>query len=419
MGRPSAGAGGRTAAARQRLEALLDPGSFVERFSFTGAPGPGAGLDEGAEAVVGVGTVDGRDVAVHAVGPLPPGGSLGEQGAAKVAWALELALRSRIPIVGLADWRGARPAEDLAALARWADVLRLHVRASGVVPQVALVFGRGPGASYAAELSDFVIAVDAGAEDGPECGAHFLAADEGVARSCLRLLLSHLPGCSGETPLRQPYVPDPEGREPEALPLASLPPGQPYDMCEVAAGLVDGGELLWIRPLPGPGLLAGFGRLDGHPVGVVASQPMLCAGTIDAGAASKAARFVRFCDAFNLPVLSLIDTAGVAADAPAQQAAQLVYAYAEATVPRLAVVTGAVRGSGYLLMSPRVAGADLSLAWPAVKVAAAGPEPAAERGLVDAVVEPRETRRELIRVLRLSLGRRAERPVREHGNIPL
>jgi propionyl-CoA carboxylase beta chain len=384
---------------RQRLRALLDPGSLVERYAVQGPRDAGDGerrTDDGV--VAGAGTIGGRDVAVHALGPLPGGGSIGEAGAAKISWIQELALRDRIPVIGLADWRGCGRPGDVGALARWADVLRLHARSSGLVPQIAVVSGPCGGASHAAALSDLVIALDAAGEDLRRGLADLGAADEAEAASLLRRLLSHLPSSGDETAPRGPGAEDPEAGRPALQELA----GGRFDVREVAAQLLDGGDLLEVQRAFAPGIVVGFGRLDGHAIGLVANQGLVEAGAIEADAAAKAARFVRLCDAFNLPLLSLVDTAGTGeSTAGSRQEAQLVHAYASATVPRLTVAIGAASGAGYLLMSPRQLGADLYLAWPTAAVGAPTPLPAAERGFVDAVIEPARTRAELIRGLRL------------------
>ncbi|TMC09919.1 MAG: hypothetical protein E6J41_09525 [Chloroflexi bacterium] len=378
-GKPAGGATAPPAEPRARVEALLDPGSFAE-FDRGGS---------GHAAVVGVGTIDGRDVALYAVDL----GALNEVAAGKVRKVQELALRSRVPLVCLHEAGGGAPG-DLASLGGFAAVLDGHVRASGVVPQVSLVPdpARVDGIHPAA-LTDFVL--------GPA------GADE------LRRLLAYLPAHCAETP---PFVPTSDPAQRGDLELQAMA-GAPYDARELAARLLDDGAFLEVHAARGRGLLTGFGRLAGHPIGVVANEPAVEGGAVSGDAAAKAAGFVRFCDAFNVPLLSVVDTAGAAA--PGLDHARLLYAYAEATIPKLAVVAGRAVGAGYVLMSPRQLGADLCLAWPTAAVAAGDPYAAAERGYVDEVIEPRETRGALVRALELCLRKTVEPPLRKHANMPL
>jgi propionyl-CoA carboxylase beta chain len=403
---------GPQASARSRIEALLDAGSFVELDGLAGA------RDPGARAVVGLGTIDGRDVALYAL-VAGSGGSLGEATAAKIVKIQELALRSRIPIAALDD-SGPRTYEGLTALAGHADICRRHVRASGVVPQLSVVLGPGTGAAaHTPALSDFVVAASGtGAWGAPEA-AHFLVEDEAACWRTLRALLSHLPSHSGEAPPFLPTADPPDRADPALQALAARGAGRHRDAREVVARVLDEGRFLEVQPSFAENVLVGFGRLGGHVAGVVANQPAVRAGAIDAAASGKAARFVRFCDAFNVPLVSLVDTPGSAAGAA--HGVALLRAYARATVPRLTVITGRATGDAYGLMSPRQLGADLSLAWPSAEIAEAGSGPyaAAERGYVDDVIEPRETRRALVRGLELCLRRTAARSSRDHDGIPL
>jgi propionyl-CoA carboxylase beta chain len=381
---------GATAAApppgpRARIEALLDAGSFAELDRFETGPGGGA--------VVGVGTIDRRDVALYAMDLA----ALSDVAAMKVVKVQELALRSRIPLIGLHDPAGSALPEGLAPLAAFADVVERHVRASGAIPQLSLVADPALATGvHPAALTDFVLDLAAGAD--------------------VRALLSYLPSHSGEAP---PFLPtsDPVDRGDAEL-QTIVPDGRrPYDMRDVVARLLDDRGFLEVHASSGGSVLTGLGRLGGHPVGVVANQPAVEGGAIDGAAAARAARFVRFCDAFNVPLLTVVDTPGPVA--PGRDHARLLYAYGEATVPKLAVIAGRAAGDGYLLMSPRQLGADLSLAWPWAAVGAEDPYAAAERGVVDDVVEPRETRRALVRGLELCLRKTVEPPSRKHGNIPL
>ena len=480
--------------ARDRIDALLDLGSFVELDMFATARATGLGRDErpapGDGVVVGFGAIDGRDVAVYAFDPTVLGGSLGEVTAEKIVKVQELALRNRIPIIGINDSSGARIHEGVAALAGYADIFYRHVRSSGVVPQLSVIAGPCTGgAAYSPALTDFIFVVaGAGrmfisgpelvrATTGEEVGfdelgggevlsarsgvAHFLPADEPECWAGVRRLLSHLPSSNAEAPPVRPTGDDPERADPELQTLVPGDPNLPYDMHEVVTRLLDDREFLEVQPFFARNLLAGFGRLDGHTVGVVGNQPRVLAGAIDIDASTKAARFIRFCDAFNVPILSLVDVPGYLPGTAQEHGgiirhgAKLLYAYAEATVPKLAVVTRKDYGGAYCVMSPKQMGADLNLAWPSAEIAVMGPEAAvgvlhrrelagasdpaarraelvadytarfanpyvaAERGYVDDVVEPRQTRRELIRALRLCLRKTVDRPDRKHGNIPL
>ena len=375
----------------QPIEALLDPGTFVELDQVARAP------DD--EAVVGQGTVDGRDVAVYGLDPA----TLGEVAAAKIVKAQELALRCRVPIVGLLGPPAMGP-NGVAALAGQADILLRQVRSSGVVPQLSVV-GQEPGAEDLrwAALTDFVVR----------------GGDAGAGRDEVRALLSHLPAHRAEAP---PYAPstDPSDRgDPELQTLVPDQADHPYDMRDVITRLLDDRRFLEVQADVAPTMLVGFGRLGGYAAGMVANQPSVRSGEIDAGAAAKAARFIRTCDAFGVPLVTLVDAPADLAGCTPRDRAKLSYAYGEATVPKLAVVTRRAAGAAYVLMSPRQMGVDLSLAWPSAEIGADGPYAAAERGYVDDVIEPRETRRTLIRGLELCRRRTVDRPPAGHGNIPL
>lgn len=384
------------------IDGLLDRGTFFELDGATSAR-PHDGV------LAGVGAVDGRDVAVWL---LEHGAPLTGAAAAKVVKLQEVALRSRIPVIAIDGPGEPAPGDGIAALGGAAEVLERMVRSSGRIPQLSVRLDGEAG--WAAALADFVFAA------GPD--AHFPAGAEADCWLAVRRLLSYLPGHCGETP---PFVPteDPGDRaDPE---LQALAGGGRRDVREVAAALLDDRGLLEAQAGLGPAMLVGFGRLAGHTVGVVANQPLVQAGAIDGAGATKAARFIRFCDAFNVPLVSLVDVAGFAPGTGAADRARLVSAYADATVPKLAVVVGRAGGGAYAAMSPKQAGVDLNLAWPSAAIAAAGPESAvdvylaAERGYVDEIIEPRETRRSLVRGLELCLRKTVERPARKHGNIPL
>jgi propionyl-CoA carboxylase beta chain len=372
---------------RARIERLLDPGSFTELDGLAGAAAAGD-----APVVAGAGAIDGRDVAVYAVDPT----RLDEAAARKVVKVHDLALRSRIPIVGILQPAGPAIEVDVAALAGRADLLERNVRSSGVIPQLSVVLGPLAGeALYSAALTDVVIST-AGQLDG---AAHLVVPDEAECWRAVRALLSHLPAHSGEAPPFRPAGDPADRADPELQALAA--PDSPHNAQEIVSRILDDGRFLEIQPFGASDVLIGFGRLGGHPVGVVANRPGPAGPPAGVDAATRAARFVRLCDRFGIPVVSLVDTTGgtTAGDA------RLLHAYAAATVPRLTVVTGRARGGAFVLASCRQMGADLCLAWPAAAIAAADPYAAAERGFVDAVIEPGDTRRLLIRGLELCLGR--------------
>jgi acetyl-CoA carboxylase carboxyltransferase component len=480
--------------ARERIEALLDAGSFVELDMFATARATGFGMEEkrqpGDGVVVGFGTVDGREVAVYSYDPTFLGGSLGEVTAEKIVKVQELALRNRIPIVGINDSGGARIQEGVVALAGYSDIFFRNVRSSGVIPQLSVIAGPCTGgAVYSPAITDFIfIVANSGYMfiTGPEVVrvttgedvtfdqlgggevhntrsgvAHFLAQDEAECWSGVRQLLSYLPSSNADEPPFRPTTDDPERGDPELQTLVPDNPSQPYDMREVITRLLDDRQFLEVQPFFAQNIVVGFGGLGGHVVGVVGNQPKVLAGAIDIKASTKAARFIRFCDAFNVPILSLVDVPGYLPGTAQEHegiirhGAKLLYAYAEATVPKLAVITRKDYGGAYCVMSPKQMGSDLNLAWPTAEIAVMGPEAAvnviyrrelaraedpaarrselvseytarfanpyvaAERGYVDDVIEPSETRRELIRGLRLCLRKQVERPTRKHGNIPL
>ncbi|MDQ6772186.1 MAG: acyl-CoA carboxylase subunit beta [Candidatus Dormibacteraeota bacterium] len=480
--------------ARERIDSLLDDGSFSELDMFATARATGFGLESRREpgdgVVVGFGTIDGREVAVYAYDPTVLGGSLGEVTAEKIVKVQDLALRNRIPIIGINDSGGARIQEGVVALAGYADIFFRNVRASGVVPQISVIAGPCTGgAVYSPAITDF-ISIVAGSGymfiTGPEVVrvttgedvtfdqlgggevhntrsgvAHFLPQSEAECWAGVRRLLSFLPASNAEPPPFRPTADDAERADPELQTLVPDNPGLPYDMRDVILRVVDDGDFLEVQPFYAANIVVGFGRLGGHPVGLVGNQPKVLAGAIDIDASTKAARFIRFCDAFNLPLISLVDVPGYLPGTTQEHegiirhGAKLLYAYAEATVPKLTVITRKDYGGAYCVMSPKQMGADLNLAWPTAEIAVMGAEAAvniiyrrelaqaadpvarradlvgeytarfanpyvaAERGYIDDVIEPQATRRELIRGLQLCLRKQTERPARKHGNIPL
>jgi acetyl-CoA carboxylase carboxyltransferase component len=484
--------------ARERLDLLLDPDSFVELDMFTRHRAHGFGLEDnrpwGDGVVTGHGTIDERRVFVFSQDFTVFGGSLGEVFAEKIGKVMDLAMRMGCPVIGINDSGGARIQEGVVSLAGYADIFHRNVRASGVVPQISVVMGPcAGGAVYSPAITDFIFMVRETSHmfiTGPEViktvtgedvsmeelgGAqshatrsgvcHFAAASEPECLEMVRDLVSFIPQNNLESP---PYVPpadDPGRQAPELATIVPDAPTKPYDMGEVVRHVVDDGDFFEVAPLYAQNVVVGFARLNGHAVGIVGNQPRQLAGVLDISASIKAARFVRFCDAFNIPLVTFVDVPGFLPGTSQEyggiilHGAKLLYAFAEATVPKLTVITRKAYGGAYDVMSSKHIGADFNAAWPTAEVAVMGPDGAvnivfrreldasaqngvdpaerraalveeykerfanpyiaAERGYVDAVIEPEETRPWLIRALEASLTKREPRPPRKHGNIPL
>lgn len=486
--------------ARERIEALLDPGSFVELDALVRHRSTNFGLDRkrfaGDGVVTGYGTVDGRQVCIYSQDFTIIGGTLGEVHGQKITKVMDLALRTGAPLVGISDGGGARIQEGVAGLTQFAEIFRRNVAASGVIPQISLILGPSAGgAVYSPALTDFIVMADGTsnmfitgpdvirAVTGEDVGfeelggaathnirsgvAHYLAQDEDDAIDYVRALLGYLPSNNLSDP---PSYPEPGDSDitPEDLELDTLIPdsdNQPYDMRTVLDHVLDHGDLFEIQPLYAPNIVVGFGHVEGHVVGVVANQPQSMAGTLDINAAEKAARFVRTCDAFNIPVLTFVDVPGFLPGTDQEwngiirRGAKLIYAYAEATVPLVTVITRKAYGGAYIVMGSKQLGADVNLAWPTSMIAVMGasgavnilqrgalaavekaggdveaerarlvseydeaivnPWDAAERGYVDAVIRPSQTRIEIVKALRMLRTKRASLPPKKHGNIPL
>ncbi|MGH7902612.1 MAG: acyl-CoA carboxylase subunit beta [Candidatus Dormibacteraceae bacterium] len=480
--------------ARERIELFLDPGTFSETDLFAVHRTHGFGMEDrripGDGVVAGFGRIDGRPVAVYAYDPTVFGGSLGEVTAEKILKVQDLALRDRVPVIGINDSGGARIQEGVVALAGYASIFRRNVRSSGVIPQLSVIAGPCTGgAVYSPALTDFVFMVASSGYmfiTGPEVirvttgeevtfselgggevhnarsgVAHFLAAGERECAQDLRRLLSYLPSSSGEGPPHRPPTDDPERADLELQSIVPDSPKEPYDIRDVILRVLDDREFMEVQAFFAQNMVVGLGRLDGHVVGVVGNQPRVLAGAIDINASVKAARFIRFCDAFNIPLVSFVDVPGYLPGTDQEHGgiirhgAKLIYAYAEATVPKLTVTTRKAYGGAYCVMSSKQLGADLNLAWPSAEIAVMGPEAAvnliykrdlaaaadpasrrrelvddyvtrfanpyvaAERGYVDDVIEPKDTRWILIRGLELCLRKVEEPPPRKHGNEPL
>jgi propionyl-CoA carboxylase beta chain len=483
------------ATARERLETLLDPGSFVETDALTRHRardfGMGAKRPMGDGVVTGYGTVDGRPVCVFSQDASVFGGALGEVYGEKIVKVMDLALKTGCPLVGLNEGSGARIQEGIMGLALYGDIFYRNVMASGVVPQISLILGNCAGGHvYSPALTDFTLMVDQGSAmmiTGPDViktvtgeditiedlggarahnsksgVAHFMSPTEDDALELAKTLLSYLPSNNLEEAPAFEEV-DALAEEP-LLELDSIVPDSnnaPYDMRSIVAAVLDEGDFLEVQALWGPSILCGFGRVEGRSVGVVANNPMQFAGTLDIAASEKAARFVRTCDAFNVPVLTFCDVPGYLPGVGQEHAgiirhgAKLLYAYSEATVPLVTVITRKAYGGSYLAMGSKNLGADVNLAWPTAQVAVVGaqgavnivrrkeiaaaddpdeararfmteyedtfatPYIAAERGFVDAVIEPSQTRQEVAKALRLLRTKRETLPPKKHGNIPL
>jgi propionyl-CoA carboxylase beta chain len=480
--------------ARERLDKLLDEGSFVELDRYVRHRESNFGMLErrpyGDAVVTGYGTVFGRKVFVFSQDFTVFGGSLSEVFAEKICKVMDLAAKYGCPVIGINDSGGARIQEGVVSLAGYAEIFWRNVQCSGVIPQISLVMGPcAGGAVYSPAMTDFVLMVEGSSYmfiTGPDVvktvtgeevtfeelgGAATHASKSGVAHlvapdeeSCLedaRYLLSFLPQNNLDPP---PYTEpsDPPAREDVELDsIIPDDPAKPYDIKGVIERVIDAGEFLEIQERFAENIVCGFARLNGHVVGVIGNQPRSFAGVLDIDSSTKAARFVRTCDAFNIPLLTFVDVPGFLPGTSQEwggvirHGAKLLYAYAEATVPKLAVITRKAYGGAYDVMSSKHIRADFNFAWPSAEVAVMGPEgavnivfrkeleeaadadarrqeliadyrerfanpySAAERGYVDEVIEPRRTRPVLVDALETALTKREARPPRKHGNIPL
>ena len=482
--------------ARERIGYLLDEGSFTELDELTRHRSTRFGMDRnrpyGDGVVTGFGTVEGRQVCVFSQDVTVFGGALGEVYGEKIVKILDLALKLGCPVVGINEGGGARIQEGVVSLGLYGEIFRRNVVASGVIPQISLIMGAAAGGHvYSPALTDFVVMVDQTSQmfiTGPDViktvtgedvsmedlggarthntksgNAHYMGSDEKDAIDYVKALLSYLPQNNLEEPPAYAAEPDLEATDADRELDALVPDSAnvPYDMLQVIERVLDDNDFLEVQPLFAPNIVVGFGRVEGRPVGVVANQPMQLAGTLDIDASEKAARFVRTCDAFNVPVLTFVDVPGFLPgtgqewDGIIRRGAKLIYAYAEATVPLLTVVTRKAYGGAYDVMGSKHLGADLNVAWPTAQFAvmgaqgavgilykkelAAAEDPAAERarlvteyedellnpyvaverGYVDSVIEPSQTRAYIIRALRALRTKREQLPPKKHGNIPL
>jgi acetyl-CoA carboxylase carboxyltransferase component len=480
--------------ARERLNLLLDQGSFQEIDPFVTHRSTSLGMDErkflGDGVVTGYGTVDHRLIYVYAQDFSVMGGSLGEAHAAKICKIQEMAIKNGSPVVGINDSGGARIQEGVASLGGYASIFLRNTLASGVVPQITVIAGPcAGGAVYSPALTDFVFMIQNTSHmfiTGPqvikavtheevtaeELGgamthnqrsgvAHFAAASEAECFEQVRRLLGFIPQNNMEG---GPYAPpgdDPARMDPRLDSLAPEDSSTPYDMKDVILSVVDGGELMEVHEHYAPNLIVGFARLDGHSVGVLANQPAVMAGVLDINASTKGARFVRFCDCFNIPIVTFEDVPGFMPGTAQEHGgiirngAKLIYAYCEATVPKITVITRKAYGGAYCVMSSKHIRGDINYAWPSAEIAVMGPEGAvniiarneiaeaddpeqtrarliqqyreqfaspyvaASLGYLDDVIEPHETRPRLINALHMLENKRDTNPPKKHGNMPL
>ena len=477
--------------ARERIELLLDAGSFVELDKFKVHRCDDFGMEKkkilGDGVVTGYGTVEGRQVFVFAQDFTVFGGSLSGSYAEKICKVMDLAVSTGCPVVGLNDSGGARIQEGVVSLAGYAEIFYRNVASSGVVPQLSAILGPcAGGAVYSPAMTDFIVMTKgtsymfitgpdvirtvtheevtkedlggAQAHNMKSGVAHFAAENEAAALRILRELLSYLPSNNLEDP---PLVTteDPPDRRDESLKTVVPPnPNKPYDIKDVIRGVVDDHRLLEVAEHFARNIVTGFARLGGRTVGIVANQPAILAGVLDIDASRKGARFVRTCDAFNIPLVTFVDVPGFLPGTTQEwggiitHGAKLLYAFAEATVPKLTVITRKAYGGAYDVMSSKHIRADVNLAWPTAEIAVMGPEgavnivfrkeleargasrdelvqdyrdtfanpyKAGELGYVDEVIPPEETRPRLCRALLMLRGKRADVPRRKHGNIPL
>jgi len=480
--------------ARERLDLLLDKGSFTELDRFVTHRCHDFGLDRnrplGDGVVTGYGTIDGRLVFAYAQDFTILGGSLSEAHAGKICKVMDLAMKNGAPIIGLLDSGGARIQEGVDSLGGFGEIFLRNTMASGVIPQISIVMGPcAGGAVYSPALTDFIIMVDGSSQmfvTGPEVVkavthenvsfddlggaavhatssgvAHLVADSEEDALFLAQKLLSFLPAHNMEDAIYVPPLDDALRTDVGLDQIIPDEPNKPYDMRDVVTRIIDNGEFLEIMPNWASNILIGFARLGGHTVGVIANQPAVQAGVLDINASTKAARFIRFCDAFSIPLTTFVDVPGFLPGVDQEQngiirhGAKLLYAYSQATVPKLTVITRKAYGGAYVVMSSKHIRGDMNLAWPGAEIAVMGPagavniihrrqladadEPelvrdrltdeyrekfanpyvAAARGYIDAVIEPHETRPRLINALEMLRGKREANPPRKHGNIPL
>ena len=480
--------------ARERLDILLDPGTFREVDAFVHHHNTKFGLTGNRplsdSVVTGWGTIEGRLIYAYSQDFTVMGGSLSEAHAAKILKIMDMAIKVGAPVIGLNDSGGARIQEGVESLGGYADIFLQNTLASGVIPQISVIMGPcAGGAVYSPALTDFIIMVKDSSYmfiTGPEVvkqvlnedvtfeglgGAsvhgsksgvcHFVADDETQALTMVRELLTYLPQNNMEDPPPLPTTDDPLRTEAALDTIVPENPNQPYDIKKVIELIVDDGHFFEVHEGYAGNIVVGYARLGGSAVGIVANQPMVLAGVLDIDASVKAARFVRTCDAFNVPLITFVDVPGYLPGTDQEHngiimsGAKLLYAYCEATVPKLTVTTRKSYGGAYCVMNSKHIRADLNIAWPTAEIAVMGPEGAVEiiyrrelqeaedpaarkkeladayretfanpyiaasRGFIDDVIEPHNTRARLINALQVFQNKRDENPPKKHGNIPL
>ena len=479
--------------ARERIEYLLDPGSFHELDMLARHRALDSGIEERPYTdgvITGWGTIDGRKVFLFSQDFTVFGGALGEVFAEKIHKVMDLALSVGAPMIGLNDGAGARIQEGVVSLDSYGGIFYRNVQSSGVIPQISVILGPcAGGAVYSPAMTDFIFMVRESSHmfiTGPDVvktvtgeevtleelgGAKSHASKSGVAtfvsedeKSCLddvRYLVGLLPSNNLEEPPRLASADDPDRKCPELYEIMPDSPNIPYDMKKVISAVVDDGDFFEYFPNWAKSIVCGFARVDGRPVGIVGNQPLVLAGVLDIESSEKAARFVRTCDAFNIPLLTFVDVPGFLPGVDQEyggiirHGAKLLYAYCEATVPRIQIITRKAYGGAYVVMDSKSVGSDLSFAWPTAELAVMGPQGAveivyrrelqaaadpvkrraelvdeyteryanpyiaAERGYIDDVIDPADTRIKIVAGLKLLESKREELPKRKHGNVPL
>ncbi len=480
--------------ARERVELLVDPGSFRELDMFVTHRSTGFGLEDkrylSDSVVTGWGTIEGRPVYVFSQDFTVLGGSLGEVHAEKICKIMDLAMKNGAPVIGINDSGGARIQEGVVSLGAYADIFLRNTLSSGVIPQISAIMGPcAGGAVYSPAITDFTFMVDGSSYmfiTGPdvikavtheevtfeELGgakahntisgvAHFAATDEEECMQTIRALLGYVPQNNMEDPPLLSTTDDPRRMDEELDSIVPDSPTKPYDMKAIISHVVDDGQFLEVHQHWAQNIIIGFARLNGRSVGIVAQQPAVLAGVLDINASTKAARFVRFCDCFNIPIITFVDVPGFLPGVSQEHGgiirhgAKLLYAYCEATVPKITIITRKAYGGAYVVMSSKHIRGDISYAWPSAEIAVMGPEGAvnivfrkeiaaaedpeaerdrlgeeyraqvahpyvaAARGYIDDIIEPRETRPRLIEALEILQDKRDRNPPKKHGNIPL
>jgi propionyl-CoA carboxylase beta chain len=482
--------------ARERIEMLVDPDSFTEIDEFARHHATNFGMEQnrpyGDGVVIGTATVDGRPIALYSQDFTVFGGSLGEVHADKIVKIADFALKSGIPLIGINDSGGARIQEGVASLNGYGKIFRLNTRSSGVIPQISLILGPCAGGSaYSPALTDFTVMVketsnmfitgpdviktvtgeDVGMEElggalthNTKSGnAHYMADSEADAIDYVKALLSYLPSnnMDGSPVLPPTQTLDKKASDTALNTLIPDSPNQPYDMKTLIQAIVDEGEFLEVHSLYAPNIVVGFARIEGQSIGIIANQPSQLAGTLDINSSEKAARFLRFCDAFNIPILTLVDVPGFMPGIEQEwngiirRGAKLLYAYAEASVPLVTLITRKAYGGAFIVMGSKYLGSDINFAWPTAEIAVMGaqgavnilyrkelagadkveakraelitdytekfsnPYLAAERGTIDSVIEPEDSRQYIAKAFRTLKTKRDVLPARKHGNIPL